>query len=299
MDLFYDKVVGSLIGLAVGDALGTPLKDNNKLSRKLRQKLAYKRSRVQCNPVTDMIGGGPFNLAPGEWSNETSMAIALSESLIRCDGFNANDLLQRFADWYKRGKYSHRGICFDLDQATQIAISDALQTGNPFCGSYDPATTGHGSIARIAPVAMFFNEDPKSAFEVSIQQSRLTHSDPMCLNICQQMMLDLLNFYRGFSPQKVWKDDMIEIEGKDIETWYVKGSYEAAKWAIQKTDNFKDAVLLAINLRDRDSDAIGAITGQLAGAQYGLTGIPSKWVDQLAWKDYLLKLADRIYYEEE
>ena len=299
VDNFYDKVVGSLIGLAVGDALGAPLKDNRRLNRRLLKKPAFMKSSVVCDPIVDMIGGGPFNLAPGEWSNETSMAIALSESLIRCNGFNEKDLLLRFADWLKRGKYSHRGECFDLDQTTQIAILDSLQSGNPFGGSYDPELTGHGSIARVAPVAMFYNEDPKSAFHVVTQQSRLTHADPLCLNICQQMMLDFLNMYRGFAPQQIWKDDVKNMKQEEIQTMYVKGVYDAAKWAIQNTDNFKDAVLLAVNLRARDSDSVGAVTGELAGAAYGLSGIPPEWVEKLAWKEYLLRLADRIYYDED
>ena len=290
------------MGLAVGDALGTPLKDDISLPKKLRNNPNFSKTRSEFGEVTDMHGGGPFGLKPGEWSNETSMALALSDSLVSCDGMNEQDFMERLSAWYERGEYSHNGKCFDIDQTTKIAISDFINVNNrkyDIAKSYDSKVTGHGTIVRLAPVAMFYNEDPKTAFEVAARQSRTTHCDPTCINVCQYMTRDLLNFYRGFDSEKIWGNDLIDKNKEEIFAGYVESTYDAARWAIQTTDNFKDAVLEAVNLRNRDSDAVGAVTGQMAGAIYGLQGIPEEWIEMLAWKDYILELADKIYYEEE
>ena len=223
----------------------------------------------------------------------------MADSLIRCDEFNQKDFAESLLEWLENGKYSHKGECFDIDQQTKLALRLFQNTGDPVAGSYDPTTTGHGAIVRLAPIAMFYNEDVKTALTAASEQSKVTHCDPTCLNICQYMTLDLLNFYRGISHTRIWKEDFTNMSGEDVKTGYVEDTYNAAKWAIQKTDNFKDAVLLAVNLGDKNNDSVGAVVGQLAGALYGLKGIPKEWIDKLAWKDYILELADKIYYEED
>ena len=292
--------MGSLVGLAIGDALGSQIKDILVISKKILKKAGYiNKRRQQTVPVTDLVGGGPYNLKAGEWSDETATALALADSLVRCNGLNQRDFMESLVRLYNDGEYCHSGKCFDMDKTVRMAILDFIKTGNPLAGSYDSDVTGNGSIVRLAPIAMFYNEDVRGALTAASEQSKITHYDPMCLNICQYMMIDMLNFYRGISHTRIWKEDLTEIDSNDIKTGYVEDTYNAVKWAVQKTDNFKDAVLMAVNLADRNSDSVGAVAGQIAGAIYGLSNIPEEWVDRLAWKDYILEMADKIYYEEE
>jgi len=90
---------GCLLGLAVGDALGTTLE--------FKMPGTFK-------PITDMIGGGPFNLKPGQWTDDTSMALCLAESLIQCKGFNPKDQMERYIKWWREGYQSSTGKCFEV-----------------------------------------------------------------------------------------------------------------------------------------------------------------------------------------
>jgi len=284
MDKLYDKVVGSFIGLAVGDALGTSVEFE---------------IRDTYVPVTEMRGGGYFNLNIGEWTDDTSMALALADSLIECKGLDEIDLLKRFSMWYKKGSYSHTGKCFDIGRATIHAITRFGSTGQirKHCGSVEVSQSGNGCIMRISPTAMYYLDDKDAALVVAENQSMTTHASPLCIEYSKYMVSDLIDFYNDKTPQEIWNNDMVDKPRNDVKsTGFVVDTYDAAKWAVQNTDNFKDAVLLAVNLGD-DADTVGAVTGQLAGAIYGLDSIPEEWVDVLAWKDYLYELADGLYYK--
>src|SRR5215813_4145645 len=139
-----DRACGCLLGLAVGDAIGTTLEF---------------RSRDAYAPLTDMIGGGPFDLAPGEWTDDTSMALCLADSLINYGDLDETDLMQRFVRWWRNGANSANGYCFDIGFTTRAALSEFERSGNPRAGSENPNTAGNGSLMRLAPVAIRHHGD--------------------------------------------------------------------------------------------------------------------------------------------
>ena len=131
---------GCLIGLAIGDALGTTVEF---------------LPRGTFAPISTLIGGGPFNLKPGQW-NDTSMALCLAESLIECNSFDAHDQMTRYLKWWKLGYLSSTGKCFDIGKTTKDALSRFEESGNPYSGSVDPRMAGNGSLMRLAPVVLYF-----------------------------------------------------------------------------------------------------------------------------------------------
>ena len=139
-----DRYRGALLGLACGDAVGTSVEF---------------MPRGSFAPVTDMLGGGPFSLAPGKWTDDTSMALCLAESLIVKRGFDPRDQMTRYANWYEWGYWSSTGTCFHIGMTTKAAIHAFLRTGEPFSGSTAPDTAGNGSLMRLAPIAMYFASD--------------------------------------------------------------------------------------------------------------------------------------------
>jgi ADP-ribosyl-[dinitrogen reductase] hydrolase len=163
---------GCLLGLAVGDALGTPLEF---------------KPPGSFTPITDMIGGGPFNLKPGQWTDDTSMALCLAESLIECRGFNPKDQMERYVRWWKEGHLSSTGACFDIGNTTRAALSAFLKTGNPLSGPTDPRSAGNGSLMHLAPVPMFYAKDPREAIEKSGQSPRTTHGAPAAVDACRYL----------------------------------------------------------------------------------------------------------------
>ena len=139
---------GCLLGLAIGDALGTTLEFT---------------PPGQFEPISDMVGGGPFGLKPGQWTDDTSMALCLAESLIECDGFDARDQAQRYVRWYREGHWSSTGMCFDIGNCTRKALERFEETGDAFSGGTDEHDAGNGSIMRLAPVPLFYHPDVDSA----------------------------------------------------------------------------------------------------------------------------------------
>jgi len=276
--------LGCLVGLAIGDAVGTTLEFTRRDARP---------------PLTDMVGGGPFGLAPGQWTDDTAMALALAASLIARPDFNAHDLMQRFTDWWREGEYSCTGTCFDIGTTTQQALVRYRETGDPDAGATDPLSAGNGSLMRLAPVALL-GVAGGDWRRIAREQSATTHGAAACLDACEHYAALLIEAIQGagreavLAPRRVdampdiaaifacgWRDkerDRIASSG------YVVHSLEAAIWCVGRTESFREAVLLAANLGD-DADTTAAITGQLAGALYGLSAIPEAWRVRLAWAD--------------
>lgn len=290
---------GCLLGLAVGDAVGTTLE--------------FKRPGT-FEPIDDMVGGGPFNLDPGQWTDDTSMTLCLATSLIECNGFDANDQMQRYCRWWHEGYLSSTGNCFDIGNTVSDAPRRYEATGNPFAGSTDPDTTGNGSIMRLAPVPMFYAQDMDAAEHYAAESSRTTHGTIECVDACRLLARMLVRALRGESKADVLLADadrpaladriaaiarggylgksMNEVRG----TGYVVQSLEAALWAFDSTTNFRDAVLAAANLGD-DADTTAAICGQVAGAFYGDQDIPKPWLTRLAFQENIAALADRLHQQ--
>src|SRR5436190_917254 len=153
-----DRHIGCLIGLAVGDALGTTLEF---------------RPKGGFDPIDDMIGGGPFGLNPGEWTDDTSMALCLADSLLESSGFDAADQMRRYVRWWREGYRSSRpGQCFDIGNTVRAALERFERTGTAFAGSTDPNSAGNGSLMRLAPVPMFYSDDPAQAIARAAESSR-------------------------------------------------------------------------------------------------------------------------------
>lgn len=291
---------GCLLGLACGDAVGTTVEF---------------KPRGTFAPVTDMVGGGPFSLKPGEWTDDTSMALCLASSLIEKRGFDPHDQMVRYCDWRDRGYLSSNGRCFDIGRTVASALNRFHQTGEPFSGSTDPNSAGNGSIMRLAPVPMFFYQHQQDAIHFSGESSRTTHGAPECVDACRLFGSMLYKALSGQSKadiflgthfpeplaqplapkvQAIAEGGFLSKSEADLEgNGYVVSSLEAALWCFYHTDTFREAVLKAVNLGD-DADTTAAICGQLAGAYYGEREIPTKWKKQLAKYDMIASLADKL-----
>lgn len=284
-----DRFNGSLIGLAAGDALGTTVEFS---------------SPGTFEPVTDIVGGGVFGLAPGQWTDDTSMALCLAESLVRKEHFDPADQMRRYTNWYEVGYMSSTGTCFDIGGATRNALERFRKTGEPYSGSVDPMTAGNGSIMRLAPVAMVYANHPQDAVHYAKLSSRTTHAATESLEACEVLAAILVAGLRGadkhtmllpetclrwrsessFTPaiEEVVRGSYRDKEPPEIQgSGYVVRSLEAALWAFHKSSTFEEGALLAVNLGD-DADTTGAVYGQIAGAYYGQSGIPAHWRNKLA-----------------
>ncbi|MEJ8323618.1 ADP-ribosylglycohydrolase family protein [Kosakonia sacchari] len=273
---------GCLLGLAAGDAVGTTVEFSAKDS---------------FPPVTGMVGGGPFHLQAGQWTDDTSMALCLAESLVTCNGFDAKDQMNRYLNWWKWGYLSATGHCFDIGMTVASALQKFANDGEPFAGSSNPRTAGNGSLMRLAPVVLWFFPDQAQVLEYAQASSRTTHAAPEALASCRLFAQQLMNALQGKSKRETLTDiaqlpeqeNLRHIaEGRYLQktraeifgTGYCVQSLEAALWCFAKGNDFEETILLATNLGD-DADTTAAIAGQLAGAFYGVNGIPQTWRDKL------------------
>jgi ADP-ribosyl-[dinitrogen reductase] hydrolase len=290
-----DRALGCLLGLAVGDAVGTAVEF---------------RPRGDFPPLTDMIGGGPFNLKPGEWTDDTTMALCLAESLLAKSTVDQLDLMTRLRGWLERGENTVPGRCFDIGGTTRTAIDRFVADGNPSAGSDAPDAAGNGSLVRLAPLAIFYAEDASEARLMARKQSRATHAAQECLDACALFVSQLVDALTGADKEAATGQrvmsltaNLLFISGGDWKTktreqihssGYVVHTLEAAIWSVWRTGNFRDAVLTAANLGD-DADSVGAAAGQMAGALYGASAIPKEWLAKLAWRDKIEALANALF----
>ena len=293
-DAIRDRAVGALLGLAVGDAIGTTLEF---------------KSRDTYPLLTDMIGGGPFGLKPGQWTDDTAMALALADSLAACSGIDEQDLLARFVDWWRRGTYSCTGRCFDIGGTTAQALRRWETTKADHCGSTDPASAGNGSLMRLSPVAIRFWNDRPALRDAAARQSRTTHAAPEAVDACilyAEMLADAIEGRPRSevlrSRGKGWAGKLEAVadgswRGKprgDVDaSGYVVAALEAALWSVSRAPAYDRAVLHAANL-GQDADTTAAIAGQLAGALGGRSSISQTWLARLAWRDRLEKVAEDV-----
>lgn len=286
-----DRALGAMVGLAVGDALGTTLEFTV-------------RDRTPLH--TEMTGGGPFHLEPGQWTDDTSMALALADSLLSCGEYDPRDLMERFVSWWKDGQYSSNGHCFDIGVTTKGALSMFVELGRPEIGSHAPDTAGNGSIMRLAPAVLYALPDRELAAATARRQSRTTHGAVECLESCDLMARIMTDLILGNEPQDLrGRYDSSGVQrlaargwtGKSRETikstGYVIDTLEAALWADASCDTFEEALILAVNLGG-DADTVGAVAGQIAGARHGITGIPDRWLERIAELERISDMANRL-----
>jgi ADP-ribosyl-[dinitrogen reductase] hydrolase len=298
-----DRYRGALIGLAVGDALGTTVEF---------------QPPGTFAPLTTIVGGGPFGLKPGEWTDDTSMALCLAESLIECRGFDPKDQMEMYVRWWRQGHMSCTGECFDIGATTSSALRQFELKHEPYCGSANPRAAGNGSIMRLVPVPMFFAGSPEEAITRAGDSSRTTHGAQTCVDACRYMAGLIVGALSAVGKDEMLSDrycpvpqywmthalvpEIDEVARGSFKrkeppairgTGYVVQSLEAALWAFHKSTEFRDGALMAVNLGD-DADTTGAVYGQIAGAFYGYEGIPEGWRSVVAQRDMILGLADRL-----
>jgi ADP-ribosylglycohydrolase len=295
---------GCLLGLAAGDALGTTVEF---------------KAPGTFEPMSDMVGGGPFRLKRGAWTDDTSLALCLAESLIECRAFDAADQMERYIRWWREGHLSSTGFCFDIGGTTAEALRSFISTEDPFAGSTSARAAGNGSLMRLAPAPLFFDADPELAVRMSAESSRTTHGALTCLDACRfygGLMVGAVNGVpkeQLLSPRYapvpgLWDREPLCAEIDEIAegsylrkeppaivgSGYVVKSLEAALWAFSRSSTFAEGCLLAVNL-GYDADTTGAIYGQLAGACYGVEGIPASWRECLVQADLIRSFADQLY----
>src|SRR5215204_4945236 len=229
------------------------------------------------------------------------MALCLATSLVERSGFDAADQMQRYTRWMTEGYLSSTGKCFDIGTTVRTALTRFQQTGEPLSGPSDPRSAGNGCIMRLAPVPMFFFPDRDAAVHHAGESARTTHGAVECVEASRLFggMLvqalagagkDAILLTHGVSGltseavQSIARGKYGEKSAQQIRgTGYVVESLEAALWCFQRSDSFEDAILCAANLGD-DADTTAAICGQVAGAYYGESGIPERWLNRLVMR---------------
>ena len=329
-----DRIVGSLVGLAVGDALGASVEFRP-------------REYLVEYPVREMSSGGTWGLKAGQWTDDTSMALCLASSLLAQRGFDEYDQMVRYKWWYKHGYLSSTGVCFDIGNATRESLEEFRRRQNALkknlkvrkdvevdklrrevilqekfdvnCSGEGAA--GNGALMRLAPVPLFFYQEPHLAVELSGRSARLTHGDVLAIDACRYYGALIVAAVQGAHKDELLRNDFCDahrawfggrplhpdiltiangsykqsagynggIRGKG----YVTMELEAALWAFWSSNSFEQGALNAVNLGD-DTDTTAAIYGQLAGAYYGYRGIPQRWRDILYAHDLIVCIGQWI-----
>jgi ADP-ribosyl-[dinitrogen reductase] hydrolase len=277
-----ERFLGALLGLAVGDAVAAATQ--------------FRRPGT-FTPVGDMLGGGPFDLPRGGWSDDTAMALCLAESLVECDGFNAHDQVERYRRWQQEGRLSSTGQCVGITASTARALAVAQWRRQPFSGSHDPSQLDPEPLSRVAPAVMFFFASSEQAVQHASEASRTTCQAPPVLDACRTFARALHAALSG-QPKSVilTAAQGVTETGSGPESRAVASAAEvlsAALTAFTRTDNFRDAILFAANLGG-NSDVIAAVCGQLAGAHYGVGAVPAAWRSGLLHQDLVAAYADKL-----
>lgn len=303
------EIQSALFGVTVGDALGVPVEFNS-------------RQTIAQNPVTDMIGFGTYHLPAGTWSDDSSLTFCLAEALTQ--DFDLNTIGQNFVKWHQENFWTPRGNVFDIGNATRQAIARLAQGERPdLAGGFDESSNGNGSLMRILPLLFYIQDKPiNERYEITKQVSSITHGHIRSVIACFYYLEYALQLFLGKDKFKIYKNLQIEITNhltslsinpteialfdrllkNDIHELtedeiqsggYVLHTLEASIWCLLTTGNYKKAVLKAVNLGS-DTDTTGAVTGGLAGLLYGLDNIPINWIKQLARRDDIENLAERL-----
>ncbi|WP_316844448.1 ADP-ribosylglycohydrolase family protein [Pedobacter psychrodurus] len=308
----------AIFGLVVGDALGVPVE--------------FKiRDFLKRFPVTDMLAYGVHHQPLGTWSDDSSLTFCLAESL--CNGYNLNDISQKFLQWFNAEIWTPHGKVFDIGIATAEAIKMVAHGADPvLCGGASEMDNGNGSLMRILPLLFYLREenDLKVIFQRVKEVSSITHAHFRSVFACFiyvvyglelikekdkkeayfNMQFKLKNFVadHDFEQreidlfQRVLINDISTVPENEIySSGYVLHSLEASLWCILTTGTYEATVLKAINLGD-DTDTTGAITGGLAGLIYGFESISEKWLNAIVKKNEIEELCEkmnRIYEKAE
>ena len=264
-----DWAMGMMFGLAIGDAMGAPIE--------------FENGREPDDYITRYMTGGAHSVRKGEFTDDTSMALAMADAFIEAGGLAPSMIMDNFLKWKNTGAYSPRGLMFDCGNTVFAALKAyEKDRSNPFTGGTDPMSAGNGGLMRLAP-AIIAAGNVDEAVHFARETTRLTHGAEEALTYSEMLAKEL--WHREPLVEYVeWKHASDIARHEVMSGGYVKETYQAAWWAYQTTDNFADCIIKAIN-RGHDSDTTGAVAGMIAGAIYGYSAIPAWMIDGLQWSD--------------
>ena len=277
------RFLGALLGLAVGDAVAAATQ--------------YRRPG-RFAPVGDLLGGGPFDLPRGAWSDDTAMALCLAESLLECDGFDARDQVARYTRWQQEGHLSATGQCVGITAGTARALARAQWRRQAFSGSHDPGALDPEPLSRVTPVVLFFFADPPLAVAQAAEAARTTCQAAAVLDACRSLARALQAALAGEGRPGILaaagpRGPLPAAAATQVAGATAPQALAAALEAFAGTDSFRDAVLAAANLGGH-SDVIAAAAGALAGAHYTQSAIPTLWRNSLMKQQLIAGFADRL-----
>lgn len=292
-----DRFLGALLGLAVGDALAAATQF---------------RKQGSFVPVGDVLGGGPFDLPRGAWSDDTALALCFADSLLEKDSFDPRDQVARYTRWQQEGYLSATGQCVGISAGTARALAMAKWRRQLFSGSHDPAQMEPDVLSRVAAAVMFFFADPEQAVSQAGEGARTTCQAPPAIEGCRLLAAFLHGALSGKSKDALLspppelldlttlRTSVVDVakraqasESRIPKTNTLPDVLQAAVWAFRTTTSYREAVLRAVNLGG-NSDVAAAVCGQLAGAHYGVGAIPGTWRKSLIQQDLIEALADRL-----
>ena len=306
---FNHEIKSALFGVAIGDALGVPVEFKS-------------REYLQQKPVIDMMGYGTYNQPAGTFSDDSSMTFCLAESLTH--DFDLNHIAQNFVKWRDENYWTARGEVFDIGIATNQSLTRLANGEQPeFAGSFSSDSNGNGSLMRILPLLFYIKDLPiAQRYHITKQISSITHGHIRSVITCfyylefareillgrekfdiyKKLQIEIPDFLASISINqfeislfdRILKYDISKLKEEEIaSSGYVLHTIEASIWCLLTTDNYKDSTLKAVNLGE-DTDSTAAVLGGLSGLLYGFDSIPKSWIDQIARKEDIENLAERL-----
>lgn len=295
-----DRAAGVLLGLACGDALGRPVEF------KSAGEIEALHGRL-----TEMVGYGTWSQPAGTITDDTEQALCIARSLAEQNGFVPADIARRFVEWYDSGP-------FDIGVMTRQSLQ-RLKEGagwdeagrSVWEASQEGSNAGNGSVMRCPPLAVAYSSDREFLSSVSRESSLITHADPRCTYGCAVLNLTISGYLTGESQpldtalDQVRSDAPSELVsaieplvtggsiGSLSTSGYVVDTLQTALHDGINADSVEDAVCTAVN-RGGDTDTIGAVTGAVAGARYGASDIPDRWLDDIDEEAELRQLANDL-----
>lgn len=304
------KVKAALFGLAVGDALGVPVEFKS-------------RAELRINPVKDMRGYGTWQQPAGTWSDDSSLAFCLAESLASV-GYNPDDIAAKFISWRNEGYWAAHHRVFDIGNATNAAITRLIRGVKPIlAGGFEEGDNGNGSLMRILPLVVYVKSLPiAERFEVVKSVSSITHAHFRSVLACYIYIEMAILLWYGFSARvsynkmqeqvnqfialssfnreevklfdRVLQKDISGLQEQQIHSGgYVIHTLEAALWSLLTTETYAGAVLRAVNLGE-DTDTTACVVGGLAGLLYGYNGLLEEWSREIARFDDIDNLCETL-----
>lgn len=278
-----ERFLGALLGLAIGDAIAAATQ--------------YRRPG-RFAPVGDLLGGGPFDLPRGAWSDDTAMALCLAESLLECDGFDSRDQVARYSRWQQEGHLASTGQCVGITAGTARALARAQWRRQAFSGSHDPGALDPEPLSRVTPAVLYFFADPPLAVGQAAEVARTTCQAPAVLDACRSLARALQAALAGEGRSGILaagapRGPVPAASAAEPAGATAPQALAAALEALARTDSFRDAVLAAANLGG-NSDVVAAVTGALAGAHYTQSAIPTLWRNSLMKQQLIAGFADRL-----